>query len=340
MKIQAILLSALILPLCTHAADTDGVKDYLVKTVTKMKAASDDFVKESDAYAAIIAENGGDYQKAYAAKGAELKQLVSKLQEDYKAMDSYGYETVEGIVAGVEKFSHYDVYLDAGVPEGKGEPDTVSPLVLHLSNGKTMVHPGCSFTYIIEPMLWGGDEKLIVPLDLNGDGKIAPRESLPKQEILSAIAVDTQKQLGSLLADAQAWKPTMDDCFAALVAMTPTLSDYFEDWKESRYSAKQSGRFFAVSRVSDMKGIMMSCDIMYRAVQAPVAEKDKALAKAANNGFGDILAFLDQLAAREKKGEMTAAEIDELANQAKAKTDQLVPQIKQAAALLSINVAG
>ena len=323
-----------------NAEDLSGTKTYLVDKLKVMNAAADDFTKQAADYAAVIAEYGGDYQKAFAAKGPEIKALVEKLREDYKAEDSYGYETVEGIVAGVEKFAHYDVYLDAGVPKGKGDPDTVSPLVLHLSNGQTMDRPGCSFTYVIEPMLWGGDEKLIVPMDLDGDGKIAPRESLPKTEILTAIAADTQKQLGLLLNDAEQWQPTKEDCFAALVAMTPTLSDYFEDWKESRYTARESGRFFAVSRVSDMKGIMMSCEIMYRAVNPAVATKDKALAKAATNGFGDILAFLNELAVREKKGGMTAAEIDELANQAKSKTDQLVPQIKQAAALLSVNIAG
>ena len=52
-----------------------------------------------------------------------------------------------------------------------------------------------------------------------------------------------------------------------MVVMTPTLSDYFEDWKESRYSKEKSGRFQAVSRVSDMRGIMGSCQVMYEAVE-------------------------------------------------------------------------
>ena len=47
-----------------------------------------------------------------------------------------------------------------------------------------------------------------------------------------------------------------------MIVMTPTLSDYFEDWKESRYAPEKSGRFQAVSRVSDMRGIMGSCQVM------------------------------------------------------------------------------
>jgi len=180
-----------------------------------------------------------------------------------------------------------------------------------------------------------------VPLDLDGDGQIGPRESLPRPEVLAAVAVDTDKKIAELLADAQAWQPTVEDCFQAMVAMTPTLSDYFEDWKESRYSEDASGRFFAVSRISDMQGIMKSCAVMFRAVEPSVRPKDKSLAKAIDTGFRDIFAFLDGLEAREKKKGATfkPAVIDELASQAKAKTDKLVPQIKQAAALVGVRIA-
>ncbi len=343
MKFPVHLAVAAFLSLASAATaedkDTSGVKDYLVSTLEKVDAAGKDFEKNAQAYAAILAESDGDYAKAAATKGPELEALIGNMRENYKAIDSYGYETVEGIVAGVDELASYDIYLDAGVPKGEGAPEEVSPLVLRLSTGETLEQPGAGFTYIIEPALWGGDPALVVPLDLNGDGTVAPRESLPKAEILTAIAADTSAKLSQLLADAKAWQPSEQDCFDALITMTPTLSEYFEDWKESRYTETQSGRFFAVSRVSDMKGIMKSCAIMYEAVDTRVAEKDKALAKAASNGFDEILTFLDRLAEREKKDTMSAAEIDELANQAKAKTDQLVPQIKQAAALLAISVS-
>ena len=41
--------------------------------------------------------------------------------------------------------------------------------------------------------------------------------------------------------------------------MTPTLSSYFDDWKEAKKNGGSlGGRFVAVSRVSDMRGIMAS----------------------------------------------------------------------------------
>jgi hypothetical protein len=313
-------------------SDAAGVKKYLVDTVGSMEAAAQDFVKNAEAYTKLVA--GGDYQAAYAGHGVEIKALVEKMRENYKAMDSYGYETVEGIVAGVEKLAQFDVDMDAGVPASEG-PDDVAQITLKLPNGETVDRQGALFTYVIEPALWGGDKRWITPVDLDGDGAVKFRESLPKAEVLTAAATEAEKRISALLAEAKAWEPTKADFFGAMTLMTPTLSEYFEDWKESRYSAEPSGRFFAVSRVSDMRGIMQSCAVMFQAVDKDVAAKDKALAASVTTGFEEIFAFLDKIAARETKGDLSLAEIDELANQAKDRTDKLVPQIEQAQALTS-----
>jgi hypothetical protein len=332
----AILATASFAATAASVKGVSGVKTYLVDVTTKMEAASFDFANNAQAYAAIIAAYKGDYAKAYAAKKGEIDTLVNAMRENYKAMDSYGYETVEGIVGGVDSFTHYDRDLDAGVPAAEGA-ENVAEVTLDLPNGEKIDRQGSVLTYIIEPSLWGGDQRWIVPLDLNGDGKIAARESLPKAEVLLAASDYTAKALDSLQSDAVAWKPTTNDCIGAMIVMTPTLSDYFEDWKESRYSEKQSGHFYAVSRVSDMRGIMGSCAIMYQAVDPDVAKKDAALAKSIRKGFDGITVFLDKIDKREKDGSVTLAEIDEMAAQAKAHTDKLVPQIEQAQALAEKN---
>ena len=207
----------------------------------------------------------------------------------------------------------------------------MAPVVLDLGNGKKIEKQGALFTYIIEPMLWGGDERWVTPVD--GGKKL-----LPRPEILVAAAKDANEKLSKLLADSQAWNASVSDCFGAMIVMTPTLSDYFEDWKESRYSKEKSGRFQAVSRVSDMRGIMGSCQVMFEAVEGQVAEKDKSLAKSVDLGFKGIMSFLDTIEKREKQGEIKGAEIDELATQAKEKTDKLVPQIEQSAAVVGVKV--
>lgn len=337
-RIRLALLAAALLPSPCKAAATDvsGVKSYLSGTTEKMNAAAGDFAKNAAAYAAIIDSFQGDYAKAWAGKKTEIEALVNAMRDNYKAMDSYGYETVEGIVGGVDSFAHYDRDLDAGVPAAEGA-ENIAEVVLPLRTGDKIDHQGAVFTYVIEPALWGGDSRWIVPLDLDRDGKVASRESLPKAEILLAASDYAAREIASLNADAGRWQPTTEDCIGAMIVMTPTLSDYFEDWKESRYSEKQSGRFYAVSRVSDMRGIMGSCAVMYRAVDPEVARKDAALAKSITKGFEGITAFLDKIDAKEKDGAITLAEIDEMAFQAKSHTDKLVPQIEQAQALVQKN---
>jgi Imelysin len=307
-----------------------SVKSYLLKKLEKVNAASEDFVKNSGLYSALIAANGGSVEAAYRADPQQMEKLVAKMQENYKAMDSFGYETVEGIVAGVPSLADYDIYLDAGVPASEG-PEDVASVVLDLGNGQTIDRQGSLFTYIIEPMLWDGDKRWITPAD--GGAK-----SFPRPEVLSAAAKDVNRKLAELLADAKAWNASVSDCFGAMVVMTPTLSDYFEDWKESRYSKEKSGRFQAVSRISDMRGIMGSCQVMFEAVEKQVAEKDKFLAKSVDAGFKGIMTFIDKIDAREMAGEVKGAEIDELATQAKEKTDKLVPQIEQSAAVVGVKI--
>jgi len=332
-RLTALAFGVLSFSLATAPAadEVASVKKYLVSTVTKMDAASRDFVKNADAYAAIIAANKGDYAAAYQAEPKRIDALIARMQDNYKAMDSYGYETVEGIVAGVDSLADYDIYLDAGVPKAEG-PEDVAPVVLDLGNGKKIDREGSLFTHIIEPALWNGNPKWGVAI---GGGK-----TLPRAEVLVAAARDVNAKIDRLLADSQAWNASVSDCFGAMIVMTPTLSDYFEDWKESRFSDDKSGKFQAVSRISDMRGIMGSCAVMYQAVKGDLAEKDKALAKSVSLGFDDILNFLDLLDKREKAGKITASEIDELAEQAKEKTDKLVPQIEQGSALLGFNKAG
>lgn len=329
-SVLATSLGFMALAASVHAEETaSSAKSYLLQKLEKMTTASEDFVKNSEGYSALVAEHGGSVEAAYKADPKQMEKLVAKLQDDYKAMDSFGYETVEGIVAGVPSLADYDIYLDAGVPASEG-PEGVAPVVL-LVNGEKIDKQGSLFTYIIEPMLWSGDKRWVVSVD-------SGKKSLPRPEVLSAAAKDVNKKLGELLADAKSWNASISDCFGAMVVMTPTLSDYFEDWKESRYSKEKSGRFQAVSRVSDMRGIMGSCQVMYEAVEKKVAEKDKSLAKSVDSGFKGIMAFLDKIDAREKEGEIKGAEIDELATQAKEKTDKLVPQIQQSAAVIGVKV--
>jgi hypothetical protein len=142
--------------------------------------------------------------------------------------------------------------------------------------------------------------------------------------------------LYELLATATAWSPTLPDCFSILEKNTPSLAGLFDDWKDSRYATDKSGLFAAVSRVSDMKGIMAGVYTTFAAIEPNVESRDKALAHSINEGFQNILGFIDKVAAKEAKlsTTITPAQVDELAAQAKEMADKLVPQIEQAYAII------
>ena len=339
----AALLVLQSVPAQANSPNGNDVKGYLLENLSQMENAANHFVEDANAYQRLADANGGDPVRAFQASAAEMQRLVSALREEYKAMDSFGYETIEGLVAGVPALADFDVSLDSGVPRdqaGGGTP--VAPVVLQLANGAKIDHEGCLFTYIIEPMLWGANKKLVVPADLNHDGKIDARESLPRADVLLAAANDVRAKISDLHKTAIAWKPSTADYFSAIITMTPTLSGYFDDWKDSRYAGAGSGNFSAVSRVSDMRGIMYSVAVLYSAVRDEVATKDPALASSIQRGFDRILEFIERVDAREKKAgaQMTASEIDELAEQAKQKADKLVPQVEQASAILDVKTPG
>lgn len=337
-KIATLILSLATAVSVSHSAtpeiqDLASVKKYLVDTVTQMKAAAGNLHRNALEYQEIVVANEGDPAIAYAAEKSRIDALIAQMQDGYKAIDSFGYETVEGIVAGVSDLAQYDIDLDAGVPASEG-PDDVAQITLELPDGSKIDKEGALFTYILEPALWSGDERWVKPVDLDGDGELEDREALPRPEVIVAAAKEAENRIGNLLADSEAWVPTVSDAFGAMITMTPTLPEYFEDWKESRYGDGSFGKFSAVSRVSDMKGIMSSCAVLFQSVASEVNDKDAALEASVTSGYDQIQAFLDDLAEREKGGNISAPLIEELASQAKEKTDKLVPQIQQASALV------
>ncbi|MEZ0298337.1 MAG: hypothetical protein ACAI35_17950 [Candidatus Methylacidiphilales bacterium] len=314
------------------AARFSKLKEYLTSRLARMGKASELYVKNAAAYAAFIDKAGG-LDKAAAASPAELRKLISTLQDDYNALDSFGYETVEGIVAGVESMVAYDVYLDSGVPADKATSETpTAPVTLDLGGGKKIEGKGSLFTYIMAPSLWGKSEEFCQKVKIEGKDEL-----LPDPVVINATAAAAHAKISQLIASGNEWAPSLPDCFGILITMTPTLSGYFDDWKESRYTDDKSGLFAAVSRVSDMKGIMTSVSTTYAAVQPNVEAKDKALAKSIDNGFKNILGFIEKVAEKEAKlgKSITPAQIDELAAQAKEMADKLVPQIDQASAIVT-----
>ena len=319
------------------------VKSYLVGKLQKMDAAAHDYVANANAYQKIIDASGGDYNRAAIDHGSDLLALVSKMQEDFRIYHNNGYETVEGITAGTKEMVDFDTYLDAGVPKSEATTDSPSaPLVLKGRNGKMISdREGNLFHYIIEPTLWGTKEAFEHRLSPEAAAKVKPVTVLPHAEVLTASADECARKMDELQAIGNKWQPSLDECVGALVWMTPTLNGYFDDWRDSRYNPSAAlGRYVAESRVLDMRGIMYSLQLICEAILPEVQQKDAALAARLKSEYADILGFIARVDARERASgsKITAAQIEELAAQAKRLTDQLTPHLKQMAAELNLKL--
>jgi hypothetical protein len=338
------LIAAVSVP--AHAAGAEGtevIKGYLVTQVTKMDAAAHDYVANAAAYNRIIQANGNDYDKAALAGGPELLALVAKMQADYKNLHMNGYETVEGIAAGVKELVQYDIYFDSGVPSDEATTDNPSaPIDLKTASGETIDHnDGNLFHYVIEQCLWGANKELVKRLSPEASQKLHGIVVLPRADVLVASSLDCSAKADQFLADSKAWQPTMDECVGALVWMTPTFNTYFDDLKDSLYNP--TGKYISESRVLDMRGIMGSLQLVYNAIRPQLEEKDPALAAQLKIEYDGIMHHIDEADRRDKatraaNSKLSEVEIEEMAEQAKHMSDQLAPQLQQVAALLGLKL--
>ena len=352
MKFDSTLARALVLTglswcaaVSLHAEPSDGlkaIKGYLVTQVTKMNGAAHSYQANAEAYSAIIAANHGDYNAAALASGPQLLSLVAHMQNDYRGIHMNGYETVEGIAAGVKELVYYDIYFDSGVPVTEASTDSpAAEIDLKTASGETIDNRnGNLFHYVIEQVLWGAKSDFVVKLKPDVAKKIGVMV-LPRADVVLASAKDGAAKADKFLADSRAWQPTLDECVGALVWMTPTFNGYYNDLKDSLYSP--SGKYVSESRVLDMRGIMGSLRLVYDAIKPEIEKKDPALAKQLASEYEGIMAYIDQTDGRDRKTraahtKLSEVEIDEMGEQAKTMSDQLAPQLQQVAALLGLKL--
>jgi hypothetical protein len=181
------LCAAVGLTLPVHAEGTglSEIKSYLLGKVGVMDKAAHDFAMHAAAYEKLISASGGDYNKAVQNSGDELLALIATMQDDYRTIHNTGYESIEGIVAGVRPLVDFDTYLDAGVPKAEASTDSpASPLVLKTAAGKTIVdRNGNLFHYVMEPALWGTKAVFVQELSHEAVAKAKGAKVLPKSWI-------------------------------------------------------------------------------------------------------------------------------------------------------------
>ncbi len=253
------------------------------------------------------------------------------------------YERMEGVVAGTPSLAEYDVILDAGSSAAE-DPESAVPFDLELADGTTLKQPGNLYN-LTEGALWGTlpDElPQSTPADIDGDGSEDFGEVLPDAPFLLAAAEAFDKYAGELASAADGWEPSESDAFTALVVMVPTMSEYFGQWKESRFVLGDSSKaesFNVVSRLSDINDILTGLEVIFAGVEQRLAEVDPAQAEQTGRELTDLRAFVEDLYAREQSGERFEPEQAEvLGTEAQERATAIAGQVSQAAAELGVAI--
>ncbi len=167
-------------------------------------------------------------------------------------------------------------------------------------------------------------------------------ESLPDADIYVAAAREFERYAKELDAAARKWEPTPGDALTALVVMTPTMSEYFAAWKNSRFIAGEKASenaFVAASRLQDIADILGGLVLVYDNVEPLVAEADPAQAKQTKQSLAELRDFAADLLAEEDAGrKFTAEEADTLGSRAQEQAEAIAGQITQAASQLNIEI--
>lgn len=328
-------------PAAAAEADLGAIKDYLLSHTASLQEHTATLAADAEAYHALAEDAGFDYEKLLAGKRSEVAGLIEKMQGTFQEANP-AYEEMEGVVAGVPSLADFDVIVDAGAD--KSDPENAVPFSIKTPAGKTYEQPG-NFFFLLETSLWGTEEKFAargVQPDLDGDGEVSFGEALPDADFLVAAARDFDASAKELDASAQAWEPTPQDAFTALVVMTPTMSEYFAAWKSSRFVAgaqADESSFVAASRLQDIADILGGLVLIYENVEPTIAEDNPGQAQQTGAELQALEEFAAKLRDEEAGGrKFTAREADTLGSEAQDRAEAIAGQVSQAAGRLGITL--
>jgi hypothetical protein len=328
-------------PAAIEGTDLGAIKDYLLEHTARLKDDTATLARDAEAYHALAEKADFDYARLLADQRAEVASLVERMQRTYIKANP-AYEEMEGVVAGVPSLADYDVIIDAG--GDKSDPENAVPFSIKTPGGRTFQQPG-NFMFLTETALWNTERRFAargVEPDLDGDGSVVFGEALPDADFFVAMTRDFAANAADLDAAAREWTPTPQDAFTALVVMTPTMSEYFEAWKNSRFVAgakAQESAFVAASRLQDIADILGGLVLIYDNVQPAVADASPQQARQTGSELRDLHDFAARLRDEEAGGKrFTASDADTLGSEAQDRAEAIAGQVSQAAGRLGITL--
>jgi hypothetical protein len=323
------------------AADLAPVKQYLTDHSAQLEEQVGLLKEQADAYYDLAKSVNFDYDKLLAEHGDEVAEILGT-SKDIFVVANPAYEQMEGIVAGVPRLAHYDVDIDAG--SDASTPEDAVSFTLTTPDGKKLKQPGNLF-FLTETALYGTNPDLLakgVEGDVDGSGKVEFGEGLPDANIYKATLDEFDKQAKSLNEDAKEFEPSPSDAMTSIVIMTPTMSEYFEAWKNSRFIAGEGAEelgFVATSRLSDIADILGGILVTYNGMEPMIASENSQQAKQTKKELESLVAFASDLRDREVDGEkFTAKQADALGAQAQAQAEAIAGQVTQSAKQLEIEL--
>ena len=268
-------------PQAAQSAELGAIKDYLLEHTERLVDDTATIRAGAEEYYELAEAADFDYAKLLADNREDVQRLVKEAQDGFRKANP-SYEEMEGVVAGVPSLAEYDVIIDAG--SDASDPESAVPFDVKTPSGRTLEQPG-NFNFLVETSAFGTEEKFQakgVEPDLDDDGKVEFGESVPDADLYVAFARDFEKYAKELDAAAREWEPTESDALTSLVVMTPTMSEYFGAWKNSRFVAGENATetaFVAASRLQDIADILGGLVLVYDNVKPIVAKADKQQAE-------------------------------------------------------------
>jgi hypothetical protein len=328
-------------PAAAANVDLTPIKDYLLEHTDRLVTSVDLLNRDAQEYYNLAEASNFDYAKLLKDHRSEVQAAIKELQGAHIQANP-AYEEMEGVVAGVPSLADYDVIIDAG--SDGSDPESAVPFSLKTKAGKEYKQPG-NFFALVETSVFGTEPKFTVKgvkADLDGNGKVAFPEALPDADFLLAATTDFLKYAKELDTSAKAWKPTLEDAYTAVVVMTPTMSEYFDAWKNSRFiaggKAEEKG-FVATSRLSDIRDILGGIVLIYDSIQPSVEKVNADQAAQTKTDLEKLHQFAGRLLTEEEGGKkFTASDADTLGTEAQRNAEAIAGQVSQAAGQLGLQL--
>jgi hypothetical protein len=325
------------------AADLSAVKSFLGDHTDRLVESTQELSRLARHYHQSTGGGEVDLGAVWDKRSDEIGPVLMAMKAAWVEGNPY-YERVEGVVAGTPSLAEYDVIIDAGSSAAE-DPESAVPFDLTLEDGTVLEQPGNLFN-LTEGALWGTLPEELgrpgTPADLDGDGRTEFGEVLPNPALLVAASETFVRYAQELDAAGEAWEPTPSDAFTALVVMVPTMSEYFEQWKLSRFVAGEAASaqaFNVVSRLADIRDILTGLEVIYDGVEPAVSQVDEQRAAQTGQELSELRSFIAELHDREQAGNrFTPEQADTLGTEAQERATAIAGQVSQAAAQLGVEI--